>query len=227
MRSRSSIPSAKAASTARKGRASAERARILVAHHQDLARLGLRSLLEERPGWEVVAQCGDGRKAFERARRLRPDVTVLEAELPGMGGLSVARRLRDAVPDTRTLLLATSPAAIRGDEVDAAGVAGVAFMCEPAARTVAAVQALLEGRTWLPREPSSSSPPPATETLTPREREVVRHVAEGLSSKEIASSLALSVRTVDTHRANVMRKLRLRSVSEVVRYAVRHRLVDP
>jgi DNA-binding NarL/FixJ family response regulator len=214
--------------------------RILVADDHDVVRRGVREMLAGHPGWEVCGEAASGREAMERAAALRPDVVVLDLSLPDLYGLEVARRIRAELPGTEVLVFTMHDSDELLAEVLAAGARGYVLKSDAAKDLLAGVEALAEhlpyfsppvaerlvsgylrgGRGTLP-EPQGADP------LTTRERTVVQLLAEGKSHKEIAAALAISARTVETHRANAMRKLGAGSIADVVRYAVRARLVEP
>jgi RNA polymerase sigma factor (sigma-70 family) len=208
--------------------------RILVADGYDLLRRGLRAVLETQPGWEV-AEVRSGTEAVEKARAFHPQVAVLDMQLPGLDGVEAARRIRKLSPKTEVLLLGI-------DESDqsiarALSVGARAYLTKStAARDLLdAVSALIRHRPFLAARTSeflldtfikntkASSP----QTLTPREREVLQLLTEGKSNKEIAGITGTSPKTVETHRARIMRKLKARSLAELVRYAIRNKLVEP
>jgi DNA-binding NarL/FixJ family response regulator len=213
--------------------------RILVVDDHAVVRRGVRALLEGHPGWEVCGEAGTGREAVEKAGRLKPDIVVLDLSLPELNGLEATRQILRESPRTEVLVLTMHHSEELAQQVLQAGARGYILKSDAGESLVAAVETLVR------REPFLT--PRLTElvleryvrgpggregdsdggiVLTPREREVVLLVAEGSSSKAIASALGISVKTVETHRTNVMRKLRLRSVSELVRYAIRNGLVE-
>jgi DNA-binding NarL/FixJ family response regulator len=213
--------------------------RILVVDDHAVVRRGVRALLEGHPGWEVCGEAGTGREAVEMAGRLKPDIVVLDLSLPELNGLEATRQILKESPRTEVLVLTMHHSEELAQQVLQAGARGYILKSDAGESLIAAVETLVR------REPFLT--PRLTElvleryvrgpggregdtdvgiVLTPREREIVLLVAEGRSSKTIASALGISVKTVETHRTNVMRKLRLRSVSELVRYAIRNGLVE-
>lgn len=207
--------------------------RVLLADDHVLVRSGIRRLLEEMGGFEVVAEADDGAQAIEAAQRERPDVAVLDGSMPELNGLEAAAWMRDNLPQVRVILLT-----MHADDgyVRAALEAGAAgFLVKRSApeELAVALRAVVAGHTYLSPAVSRTlieervgGPRPQ---LTPRQREVLKLVAEGRSSREIAVHLSLSVRTVESHRADIMRRLGADDVTGLVRHAVRMGLVrvDP
>lgn len=213
--------------------------RILLADDHDVVREGLKTLLAARVDFQVCGEVATGREAVARARALKPHVVVLDFSMPELNGLEATRQIRKALPDTEVLIMTMHDSDTLAREVLAAGARGFLLKTHASRHLVAAVDALAHHRPFFTgslgalvldaflypgRRPAKTGAP--AERLTPREREVVQLVAEGRTSKDIAVQLGLSVKTVDTHRANVMRKLDLHSVSELVLYAVRNKFVQ-
>ena len=214
--------------------------RILIADDHDVVREGLRVLLQARPGWEVCAEAKTGREAVEQARQLKPDVVVLDVSMPELNGLEAARQILRAVPRTEILILTMHESEELARQVLAVGVRGYVLKSDAGRELLAAVEALAEHKPhFTPRISrmvlegylrSEGGPPPPgllAGRLTPREREVVQLLAEGKSNKEVAARLGISVKTAEAHRGNIMRKLNLHSVTELVHYAVRNQIVQP
>jgi DNA-binding NarL/FixJ family response regulator len=214
--------------------------RILVADDHDLMRRGLKALLESRPGWTVCAEAHTGREAVAKAEELRPDIVILDITMPELNGVEAARRILKASPNTEVLVLSVhySDQLIR-DILDA-GVRGYIVKSDSDRDLVIAVEALSNHKPFFtPRATElilsnfnnkgslSEVPDVIGERLTSREREIVQLLSEGKTSKEVASLLGISVKTAETHRANIMRKLEIHSVSELVRYAVRNQIIEP
>lgn len=215
--------------------------RILIADDHDLMRRGLKSLLESRPGWSICAEAHTGREAVTKAEELKPDIVILDITMPELNGLEAARRILKASPNSEILVLSVhySDQLIR-DILDA-GIRGYIVKSDSDRDLIVAVEALANHKPFFtPRATElilhnfnnrSSSPSELPEIignrLTSREREIVQLLSEGKSSKEVASVLSISVKTAETHRANIMRKLEIHSVSELVRYAVRNQIIEP
>ena len=211
--------------------------RVAVVEDHTILRDGLRRVLEASGEFEVVAECGDGREAVEAVLRAKPDVAIVDIWLPTLSGLEVTKRLHEELPQCKVVILSQHD---RSDFVEAAlrdGAAGYVLKSAPATDLLAAVRAARAGKCFLSPEIAQhlvtafSSPPEeramGQSRLTPREREVLQLIAEGLSSKEIAASLGVSTRTAETHRASVMNKLDVHKVAGLVRFAIREGLVAP
>jgi DNA-binding NarL/FixJ family response regulator len=217
-----------------------EALRLLVADDHEIVRTGLRSLLEAQPGWHVTAEASDGREAVEKAKELKPDVAVLDISMPSLNGLEAARQMlkNDAHAKIVILTVFDSDAMIR--EVLDVGARGFVLKADASRDLVTAVNAVRSNKTfftakvaqivldgYLEKKPRKQDANAPRSRLTPRQREIVQLLAEGKSSKEVAVALGLSVKTAETHRANIMRRLDCHSVSELVRYAVRNAIIDP
>jgi DNA-binding NarL/FixJ family response regulator len=211
--------------------------RILIADDHEIVRHGIRALIENHPGWEVCGEAVDGRDAVQKARELRPDLALLDVGMPNLNGLDAARRILDIAPQTRVLILTMHESEQVVREVLEVGARGFLLKSDAARDLVSAVQALQRRTTFFTSSVAEmvlngfldrrgDTPRLTKDRLTPREREVVQLLAEGKSSKEVAVVLDLSVKTAETHRTNVMRKLDLHSVADLVRYAVRNHLVQ-
>lgn len=213
---------------------------ILLADDHDVVRRGLREVLEARADWHVCAEAANGREAVELAIKLRPHIAVLDLTMPELNGLEATRRIRKALPETEVLIFTMHDAEQLVREVLAAGARGYVLKSDAARHLVAAVDALAQHRPFvtsrvadlvmdglLRGDPSADSPAAPGDPLTSREREILQHVTEGRSNKEVAAVLGISVKTVETHRASVMRKLGVNSIVELVHYAVRNKLIQP
>ena len=212
--------------------------RILLADDHPIFLLGVRSLLGSHEGWEVCGEAADGRDAVEKCRQLKPDLVVLDIGMPRLNGIDAARQILRSDPNQRILVLTDvdSEQVIR--ECLEAGVRGWVFKTDRAQDLVAASEALEQHRSMFSsrvsdlvldgylRRPHSDSIVALPRALSPREREVVQLVAEGKSSKEIAVMLGLSTKTVETHRSNLLIKLKIHSIVELVMYAVRNGIVS-
>jgi DNA-binding NarL/FixJ family response regulator len=215
--------------------AAATSARILVADDHEIVRCGLRTILEMRVGWKIVAEAGDGKSAIAKTVENKPDVAIIDASLPLMNGIEVTREIRARSPGTEVLVLATheSEALVR----DFLRAGGRAYLLKSDANRnlIAAVEALAMHRAFFTASFSetlvetflSNSECASDSSLTPRERVVVQLVAEGCSNKQMSTVLNLSVKTIETHRAAAMRKINVTSTAGLVRYAVRNGLVEP
>jgi DNA-binding NarL/FixJ family response regulator len=211
--------------------------RLLIADDHGMVRRGLRAAIEARREWEVCGEAENGRQAVELAKQLRPDLVVLDLTMPELNGLDAARKIRAAVPDAQVLIQTMHDSEALAQEVLAAGARGYLLKNDAPELLSKAIEALAGGRTFFTPKVSAlvmsglakpgSTPEAPRSRLTPRERELVQLLAEGKSNKEAADALGISLNTVETHRKNVMSKLRLRSASELVRYAIRNKLVEP
>jgi len=210
-------------------------ARILVADDHEIVRHGMRRLLETQPGWEVCAEASSGREAVAKARQLKPDVAVLDFGMPELNGAEATRQILRESPRTEVMLLTMHDTEQLVREVLQAGARGYVLKSDASRDLVAAVQALLAHKTFLSPGVSKvvvegylrgSEVETPADRLTPREREIVQLVAEGKSNKEVSTALNISIKTVEAHRSHLMHKLNLSSVSALVRYAIRNKIVE-
>jgi DNA-binding NarL/FixJ family response regulator len=213
--------------------------RILVVDDHEVVRLGIRAMLEGHAGWEVCDEAADGREGVDKAAQIRPDLVILDLNMPRLNGLGAARQMlrNESRPQILVLMDSYSERAMR--EALEIGVRGVLLKSDPGSDLLAAIEALQTGRTfftsgladllldgYLTGGCERSNEDPSAPGLTIREREVVQLLAEGSSTKEVAKVLGLSVKTAETHRSNLMRKVRVHSLSELVLYAVRNGIVS-
>jgi DNA-binding NarL/FixJ family response regulator len=210
--------------------------RIVIADDHEVFRHGLRAILESQPGWQVVGEAGDGRKAVELAREGKPDIVVLDISMPELNGLDATREILREAPGCEVLILTLHDSEQLAKEVLAAGARGYVLKSDAATDLVAAVNAL--GRhvpfftskvasmvlAGFLNSASGENRARSPGELTARERQVLQLLAEGKSNKEVANALGISVKTVETHRANIMHKLGLHSMTELVRYAMRNKI---
>lgn len=206
--------------------------RILVTDDHEVVRRGICSLLESHQGWEVCGEAVDGRQAVEMAAELKPDVVILDIGMPNLNGLDAARQILRHNLNQKILILTMSDSEAVIREVLAAGARGYLLKSDAAKDLVAAVQALERCGTFFTSKVQSAldgylgrSSQATLPTLTGREREVLQLVAEGKSSKEVAVALDLSVKTAETHRSNLMCKLDIHSITELVLYAIRNDMI--
>jgi DNA-binding NarL/FixJ family response regulator len=215
--------------------------RILIADDHEVARRGIRAVLENHPGWEVCGEAKDGRESVELAASTKPDLILLDIGMPNLNGLEAARQILAASPEIAILILTMHDSDNVVREVLRAGARGFLLKSDAGRDLVAAVEALQTQRTFfttrvsqmvldgfLDREKNGHvvNKEIAGDVLTAREREVIQLLAEGKTSKEVAIALNLSVKTAETHRTNLMRKLGLHSVADLTRYAVRNGIVQ-
>ena len=211
--------------------------RILVADDHELFRRGVAAELTQVPGWVVAAEATNGRDAVALAASLKPDIVVLDLTMPELNGLEAARQIVLADPAARILILTAHESEQLVREVLSAGAQGYVLKSDAGRTLVTALQAVLEGGSfftsnvarmvldgYLRSETREAMP---SQTLSGREREIVQLLAEGNSNKDIARALNISVKTAETHRSNVMRKMGFASLAELVRYAIRNNIIEP
>jgi len=214
--------------------------RILMADDHEVIRRGLRALLEAHDGWEVSAEAAHGREAVEKALKTKPHVVILDLSMPELNGLEAARQILKALPETEVLILTLHESEQWVRDVLEAGAHGYLLKSDAARDLVTAVESLSQRRPfftskvgrkvldgYLKAGRAKSGPQEsASGTLTVRERHIAQLLAEGKSSKEVAATLGVSTKTVETHRANLMHKLGCHSLADLVHYAVRNRIID-
>ncbi len=209
---------------------------IVLADDHPIVRQGLRTVLEAEPDFSIVGEAADGHEAAAQALRLRPAVLILDLKMPKLDGLEVCRRVRDGSPHTRVLILSMHANAAYVTEAFRCGAAGYVLKDADTGNLIEAVRDVQAGgrylspqisdvvlETYLAKMRSGSVDP--YDSLTAREREVLRLTVEGRTNSEIAASLAISPRTVETHRAHLMEKLGLRTPTDLARYGLRRGIV--
>ncbi len=212
-------------------------ARVLLVDDHEILRRGLRSILETRKDWEIVGEATTGREAVQKVDELKPDVVVMDISMPELNGLEAVRQIVRLAPRTEVLVLTMHESEDLVREVLEAGARGYLLKSDAASQLIAAIETLRVHKPYLTSSVNDvvltgylGGKPPRGETsggrLTPREREIVQLLAQGLTNKEVATTLHISVKTAETHRTNVMRKLDLHSVTELVRYAVRNHIIE-
>ena len=215
-----------------------EKLRILLADDHEIVRHGVRMLIEKEAGWEVCGEAADGRAAVALAEKLAPDVVVLDMGMPELNGLEAARQIKRALPQTEVLIFTGEESEQMIHDVFAAGARSYILKSDIGGHLVAAIRTLGQHRHYFTSRISevvfaryldgaSGAGQDKTEGLTPRERELVQLLAEGKSNKEAGAVLRISIKTVETHRAATMRKLRMDSFADLVRYAIRNKIVAP
>src|ERR1700683_588055 len=214
--------------------------RILIADDHEVVRRGLCTLLQSHEGWEICGEAVDGRVAVSKAKELKPDVVIVDIGMPGLNGLAATRQLVQQDPHCKVIVLTITDSDQVIREALDAGARGFVLKSDAARDLVAAVEALQRNRMFFtPRvndmvlagflekgHAISRNEPPDLPTLTAREREVTQLLAEGKSSKEVAVLLNLSTKTVETHRSNIMRKLSLHSIRDLVVYAIKNNIIQ-
>jgi DNA-binding NarL/FixJ family response regulator len=208
--------------------------RILIADDHDVVRSGLNAILSSQFGWEVVAEAEDGRKAVELVAETRPDVAILDYQLPLLNGVDATREIRMIRPQTEVLIFTMHESELLLREALEAGARGYLLKSDARKFLIAAVESLSQHKPFFTGRVSEAllnaflSQGHATDgVLTARERGVVQLIAEGHSNKEAAQILGLNLKTVESHRASAMRKVNVNSTATLVRYAIRNKLVEP
>lgn len=209
--------------------------RVIIVDDHDAVRRGIRQLLDSKPYYQVVGEAANGRDGLQLAREVRPDIAILDYSLPELNGLDLSHALKRELPRIEILLYTMHDREEIVTEILRAGVRGFVLKSDPEKHLIAALDALSIRRSYFSGAISDtlldqfleSKPHPLASSLTHREREVVQQVAEGRINKEIAARLDISIKTVETHRASAMRKLKLRTTADLVRYAVRNQLIQP
>ena len=216
--------------------------RLLVADDHDVVRKGVRTLLEEQPGWEVAAEAADGREAVEKAKLVQPDVTILDLSMPELNGLEAAKEILKTV-QTKVLILTMYDSDPLIRQTLEAGARGYLLKSVAGRDLVSAVDALRRNKTFFTPKvaqmvlegylgrPTKENDEDSNNRknglrLTARQKQILQLLAEGKSSKEVAVALNISVKTAETHRANIMRRLDCHSVTELVRYAIRNHIIE-
>ena len=212
---------------------------VLIVDDHEVVRRGLRALIESHPGWEVCGEATTGREAVQKASNLKPNMVVMDIAMPELNGLEATRQILKAIPRTPVLILTVHESEQVVHEVLKAGAQGIVLKSDASRDLVAAIEALsqhkvfftssvakimLEGYRKKGSHDESSENPPSV--LSPREREIIQLLAEGKSNNEVADMLYISAKTVETHRAHVMQKLNLHSITQLVHYAIRNKIAE-
>jgi DNA-binding NarL/FixJ family response regulator len=218
----------------------AAKLRILVADDHELIRRGIRGLLRVRRNWKVTGEAANGQEAVAKAKNLKPDVVILDIGMPDVDGLEATRQIRKAAPNTKILILTMHESNQMVRRVLEAGARGYVLKSDLASHLVKAVNGVSKGKVYLTPKVSeivlegflnagkeSRRAQGNQVRPTPRETEIIRLLAEGKANKTIAAELGITVRTVETHRAKIMLKLDLHSLTQLVHYAIRHNIVAP
>lgn len=210
--------------------------RIILADDHSLVRRGIRSLLGSHSGWQVCGEAADGRETLEKVDELKPDILILDLNMPELNGLEVTRRVHKMCPGVEVLVLTVHDSEQVMRQVLEAGARGYMLKSDAGHELLSAVDTVRRHRLFLSSQASrmlrGSSALPAKDhvalkqPLSPRERQVLQLLAEGKSTKDIATALDITVKTAETHRSNIMRKLDLHHVTELVRYAIRNQVVQ-
>ena len=214
------------------------RLRILVADDHEAMRTGVRALIEQEPGWQVCGTATNGQEAVEAARKLKPDVVVLDMTMPELDGLSALREIKHTVPNTEVVIFSAYHSEEVIEELFDSGAKSYIQKSDASRHLVAAIKSLAEHKPFFTSEISQilfakflsgsagKKQNGQEHAVTSRERDVVRLLAGGNSNKEVANCLGISIRTAETHRATLMRKLGLESLAALVRYAIRNNIIE-
>jgi two-component system, NarL family, response regulator NreC len=213
--------------------------RILIADDHDVMREGTRAVIERQPGWEVCGTAGTGREAVAQAVRLQPDIVIMDMSMPDLNGLDAAVQIKRRLPPTEILMFTAHETEELIREVFEIGVKRFIFKSEAHTYLVDAIRSLSQHKPFFTnkvsqilfsdivnRSTKGAARIEPGQRLSAREREIVQLLAEGKSNKEVADALGISVRTAETHRASVLRKLGLDSIAGLVRYAIRNKIIE-
>ncbi|HVM59527.1 MAG TPA: response regulator transcription factor [Verrucomicrobiae bacterium] len=209
--------------------------RILVADDHELMRRGICQLLHARRDWQVCAEAGNGRQAVELAAQHKPEIAILDIGMPELNGFEAARQIKKTSPRTEILIFTMHETDQLVRQVLSAGALGYVLKSDAARDLASAIESLAQHKPFFSAKVSQtvlegylnpSSSPHDVDRVTPREREIIQLLAEGKSNKQVSDILGISIKTTETHRASIMRKLDLKSFADLVRYAVRNNIVE-
>jgi DNA-binding NarL/FixJ family response regulator len=214
--------------------------RILIADDHQVVRKGIRAVLDGRAEWEICGEAANGREAVAAAARLKPDLVIMDIAMPEMNGVEATRQILQHHPRIQILIVSMYESERLVRDVLVAGARGYLLKSDASDDLIAAVEALCRHKLWFTSKitdvvlrgyldglpPLSGRSNTPTDVLSPRQREIVQLVAEGRSNKEIAETLEITIKTVETHRAHIMAKLDLHSISDLVRYAIRNAIIE-
>lgn len=213
--------------------------RIFLADDHELVRHGIRALLQARRSWTVVGEAADGKEALEKTTILKPDVAILDVEMPNLDGLEVTRLIREATPSVKVIILTMHESHQVVARALKAGACGYVLKSDQANQLVEAITTVSQGQVFLSPKVSSlvlkafrnagkesASARPSQNQLTPREHEIIRLLAQGKTNKETAGLLGIAIRTVESHRSKIMLKLDLHSLTELIHYAIGNEIVS-
>ncbi len=214
--------------------------RILIADDHEIVREGLRVILERREGWTVCGEASTGREALAEALRLQPDIVLMDISMPELNGLEATPRIMERVPGVKVLILSAHDSERLVRRMLSSGARGYMLKTDAGRDLVTAVESIADGRLFFTASVSNvvldcqknafdsgENPNNSAGNLTSREREILQLLAEGRANKEIAAQIAVSVKTVENHRAKIMAKLNFHSLTDLVRYAIQNEIVSP
>jgi len=210
---------------------------LLVADDHEIVRRGIRAVIKEQSEWQIVAEAKDGRDAVTKAAEFQPDVAILDITMPSLNGLDAAKQIAKLSPRTKILILTVHESDQLIRQALDAGASGYIFKTDASFDLIIAVKALLSAKAFFTPKVSqmvlngylgkgTTASGDEHLQITGREREIVQLLAEGKHSKEVADVLHITVKTVESHRSNILRKLHFHSVTQLVRYAVRNHIVE-
>jgi two-component system, NarL family, response regulator NreC len=209
--------------------------RVLIADDHEVVRRGIRALLEASPNWQVSDEAATGLEAIQSAQKSCPDLVLLDINMPDMDGLEAIPQLLSVCPGAKILVLTMHESAEMATKALAAGASGLVLKSEAAHDLMMAMRAMEKGKPFLSPAVTkiimgqlvkTGKPAPSPSDLTARELEILKLLAQGRSHKEIAFALDISAKTVDAHRTNILRKLNLHTLSDLIHFAIRHKIVD-
>src|SRR5487761_60840 len=214
--------------------------RLLLADDHEIVRMGLRALIHGHRGWEVVAEARDGKEAVEQAKLFQPDIAIMDIGMPILNGLEATREIVTSVAQTKVLILTVYDSDGMIQRVLKAGARGYVLKSGGCNDLFCAIDALNQNNTFFAQHITqmvldgyvkrdvnlTDADPAGSRRLTSRQRQIVQRLAEGQSSKDVATALTISVKTVETHRANIMRRIGCHSVTQLVRYAIRNEIIQ-
>jgi DNA-binding NarL/FixJ family response regulator len=210
--------------------------RLLIADDHEIVRKGLCTILQLQAGWEVVGEAGDGSETVEKATILKPDVVIMDISMPVLDGIQATRQLRKNVPEAKVLILTMHESDLLVSELLDAGARGYLVKSDVGADLIKAVHAVGQNKTFFTSSVAKMmldgyflkphKEPETATRLTPRQRQILNLLAEGKTSKEVAAASGITIKTAETHRANIMIRLNCHSIAELVRYAVRNQIVS-
>ena len=216
--------------------ASPRNVRVMIADDHEIVRRGIRSLLESESGYEVVAEARTGREAVRKAKQLEPDIAIIDVSMPDLNGLEATDQIRRLTPRTKIIILTMHDAESVVNDILLSGALGYVLKADASNELLSALQAVRNGKPFFPGTVGAmllegyraqrDRVVAERRVLTPREREIVQLLAEGKTNKEVATALGITVKTAETHRSNIFRKLDLHSIPQLVRYAIRNHVIE-